>query len=186
MGENRHEELQQLRATAREYLESPLSIPSAPDLRPCGSLLRLWVYPSFGDEVAWHIIRRGRTQPHLTVRRVWWRQQADAERLLDPLRGLREGFHTTPAIEVRDRVLDAGAFERCADRLSEISVPLAIVSRGVSLDGTTFGIELPEARALFEWWDAYAREWEPLIKWAGETRQWLEEVCGCGPSAEAR
>jgi hypothetical protein len=179
--ESRHEELRQLRATAREYLEAPLSIPSAADLQPCSTLLRLWVYPSFGDEVAWHVIKRGRVKPHLSVRRVCWRQQADAERLLDPLRGLREGFHVAPTVEVRDRFLDVRAFKRCADRLKEINIPLAVAREGISLDGTTFGVELPEARALFEWRDVYAREWEPLVEWAAEVRDWLEEVCGCAP-----
>ena len=181
MTERRDEDLQQLSAAARVCLETPLSIPSAPSLETCGPLLRLWAYPSFSDHVAWHVFRRRRDSP--MVRRVCWGRQADADRLLDPLRGLREGFHATPTVEIRDRPLDAAALERHLARLKEISIPVGAGRGAIMIDGTKFGIELTNGGVLIEWCDAYAPGWEPLVAWAAKTRQWLDEVCG---AVEAR
>ena len=177
--ENRQIELTQVRELAQNYLENARSIPSAPNLETYLLVLRLWVYPSFDDQLAWHVFRRvrpGGDSP--VVRRVKWDQKADWHRLAgDPLLGLRAGFHATPTIEVRDRPLDEAVLHGYLERLKAISIPVGSGKGTIGIDGTTSGVEVLPGRVLVEWWSAYAPEWEGLVSWAAEVREWLNGVC---------
>ena len=177
--ENRQKELTRVRELAHNYLENARSIPSAPKLETYRLVLRLWVNPSFEDQLAWHVFRRVKPGGAASVvRRVRWDQEADWRRLAgDPLLGLRAGFHATPTVEVRDRPLDEAVLNGYMERLKAISITVGAGRGTIGIDGTTSGVEIFPGRVLVEWWSAYAPEWEGLVSWAAEVREWLDGVC---------
>lgn len=177
--ENRQTELTQVRELAQIYLENPYSIPSAPKLEMCQPMLRLWVYPSFEDHLAWHVFRCVKSRKDSAiVRRVKWDQEADWRRLAgDPLLGLRTGFHATPTIEVRDRRLDGAVLNGYLEELKAITIAIGAGKGTIGIDGTTSGVEVFPGRVLVEWWSAYPPEWEGLVSWASVMREWLDGVC---------
>ena len=177
--ENRQQELAHIRGLAQKYLEDARSIPSAPKLEMYRLVLRLWSYPSFEDQLAWHVFRR--VSPggsSSVVRRVKWDQKADWQRLAgDPLLGLKAGFHATPTVEVRDRPLDEAMLNGFTERLQAVSIPVGAGKGAFGVDGTTSGVEVLPGRVLVEWWGDYPPDWEGLVSWASEVREWLDDVC---------
>jgi hypothetical protein len=158
---------------ADSYLHGTAPIPSADPLRRYRFAFRLWRDPSFGLPRSWSVFH---DDTAWLVRRMTWDRPSDYARIIaDPLRGLREGFHPQPTIEVRDRPLapDAVAAHLSAGRA--ISIPVVSVPHGITiLDGETRGYEDDRVRLA---WSAVPEPWKALDAWVRETMAWLEQAC---------
>lgn len=137
------------------------------------------MYPAFAEHVAWHVFRQGVPgNEAFLVRRVTWDQHGDADRLLDnPMQGLKDGFHSSPTIESRDRPIETGIVIEHLDRLGQLSIPIGAIDGTVRLDGTAFSLERLAGRVLFEWRDSHPPEWHALVAWFEDFRMWLDDAC---------
>ena len=186
--EIRPDEFRELYSTAERYLTQPHTIPKAQSLDSWHLELRLWHFPSFTEHRSWGIYQhreRGVRRARTLVRQVTWDYAADSKRLLDPLTGLEQGFHTNPTIEVRDRSLDTASFESRFTVLTTIAFP-AFAARGIGIDGETFGIAYPRPGASVEWWCDGPESWQPLTRWAAEVISWLTEITAAPPRPEQK
>lgn len=173
--EQREPEFRALEKLAMGYLRSPQSIPKADDIVGWRFCLRLWHYPSFCEYRAWGLFQlheRGNRQVRSLVRQVTWDQQSDAKRLFQPIIGLEQGFHCQPTMEVRDRPIDTDELSVRLDELNGISFP-AFATRGIGIDGETYGIEYPNHGASVEWWCEGPDSWSGLTSLASSVRNWL-------------
>jgi hypothetical protein len=176
--EQRESEFRKLETLATRYLRFPHSIPKADDIRRWRFCLRLWHSPSFAESRAWGLYQqqdRGSLQIRSMVRQVTWDRPSDADRLFMPLIGLEEGFHSCPTIEVRDRPISTTELESRLNELTGIAFP-AFATRGIGIDGETFGIEYPDYGASVQWWCEGPESWSDLASWASEVRDWLFSV----------
>jgi hypothetical protein len=173
--EQREEEFRELERVAMQYLIAPHSLPKAEDIGRWIFRLRLWHYPSFSECVAWGLYQRherGSRQVRSLVRQVTWSRPSDVERFMMPLKGLEQGFHTQPTIEVRDRPLDSADLDARIEELGSITFP-PFAARGVGIDGETFGVAYPNHGASVEWWCEGPESWSDLTLWASRMRNWL-------------
>lgn len=184
--EQRDSEFYQLERLAMGYLTTPHTIPKADDLEKWRFCLRLWHYPSFSESRAWALYQRhegGSRQVRSLVRQVTWDQPRDSSRLLNPLKGLEEGFHSLPTIEVRDRPVDSAELESRFEELTGISFP-AFASSGIGIDGEIFGIDRRDRGSIVEWWCDGPDSWSELTSWATRMRDWLISVTSLDPDLE--
>lgn len=180
--EQRQSEFRELERLAMGYLEAPHSVPKADDLGKWRFCLRLWHFPSFVENRAWGLYQyheRGSRQVRSLVRQVTWDRPADSKRFFEPLVGLGQGFHVQPTIEVRDRPLAAEELEERLGELENISFPV-FASRGIGIDGETFGIARPGHAESVQWWCDGPESWSGLTTWASSMRGWLASVTAAG------
>lgn len=182
--EKRQPEFRELETVAKRYLDQPTTIPGAPALDGWSQQLRLWHFPAFLAQRVWAVFQRRRPGDHTPdtmVRQITWERPADADRLLNPLQGLRRGFHKDPTVEVRDRLVDTVEFESRRALLHTISVS-AFTPAAVGLDGEFFGIELLGGDTVsVEWWCEGPESWRELAAWSAEVRAWLANVASAQP-----
>lgn len=152
-----------------------------PRLRRAEALLRTWHYPSFDAYRAWMLWReRGATDSVLHVRRVTWDRPGEVLRFVHPDGREEIRFGTEPRLLVADAVVDAArwrALEEAAGKL--LLPPLAFPKRQMAgLDGETFGVEQDffHRRMRFEWWSRAPEDWEPLVAWVAQVRDFFEET----------
>jgi len=185
--ENRGHEFLEVERLAVSYMKHPHEMPKAQSLAAWKPIVLLWDFPSFRPYRSWGIFQRRerRASKDLSlVRQITWDRGADAERLSNPLTGLREGFHVQPTLEVRDRPLDTARLERFLDELRSISFP-AFCAQGFGIDGDIFGVAYPQLSLSVEWWCEGPASWEALTHWAYTMREWLSEVTAAPPSEYA-
>ena len=170
--EQRSDEFQELEAVAKRYLRHSESIPSAESLADCEPQLRLWHYTALEAWTSWLVVRDRKTES-LRLRQVTWDRSTDQARFLgDPATGLREGFHTSPSIEVRDRDLPREDFHDRMAKLRTMSFIIGSEDSGVGLHGETFGLQI----GLFmndlriSWWDDGPDAWREVTVWTDETK----------------
>ncbi len=178
--EQRPKEMQETEERARGYLRDATAIPSAPSLTGYSLQFRLWHYPAFHVYQSWSVFElRRRSEPvSLVVRQITWDRPHDCQRLrADPLLGLREGFHTHPKIELRDRPLDASELATRLVAAQAISVPIVGRHSGLCLDGAMFGYEGRDGSSRLEWCCDGPDEWREFTVWAREMMTWLHETC---------
>lgn len=168
------QEFCELDKKARSYLRGTAPIPSA-ELPPrLTLLLRIWHYPSREVYRSWSVFQDRARSNELPLRQVTWDRPADYERLTVPLIGLKQGFHTDPKTEVRDRRIDRAPFEQYLKRGRALRIPVLQGGDEFLLDGERFGIEDPCRLTL---------EWQPLdsaseiTAYAKELIDWLANAC---------
>ena len=91
--------------------------------------------------------------------------------------GLRDGFHTHPKIELRDRTLDASMLETRLNAGRQIPVSMVRCDQVIFLDGESLGYEERNGSTRLEWHGNGPTEWREFIHWAREMMTWLQEVC---------
>jgi hypothetical protein len=181
--EQRESEFRELETVATRYLRFPHSIPKAEDIGRWRFCLRLWHYPSFSESRAWGLYQhheRGSRQIRSMVRQVTWDRPSDADRLCSPLIGVEKGFHSCPTIEVRDRPISTTELDGHLNELTGIAFP-AFATRGIGIDGETFGIEYPDYGSSVQWWCEGPNSWSSLTSWASALRDWLCSVAAAEP-----
>lgn len=175
-------------AAALQYLTRPDTLPKAQSLKGWFPQLYLWHFPSFDAHQSWAIYQRrerGSRVSRSLLRQTTWDYLADSKRFLEPLTGLEKGLHPQPTIEVRDRPLDTATFEERLSLLQKISFP-PFESRGIGIDGESFGIRFPRPGAQVEWWCAGPDSWQTLTQWAKDTRSWLIAIAAAPPEKEPK
>ena len=176
--EKRYEEFEKTAETAMSYLRGTAPIPSADSLRERRLVFRLWHSPSFSLHRSWSVFKLQRQPPsedEWLVRQVTWDRPRDYSRLSDPLHGLREGFHSSPAIEVRDRSLDPATITSRISVGRSIAISVVAVPHSIGTDGETFGYE--DGYIQLQWWTVFPAQWSEFAKWAGDMMGWLHETC---------
>ncbi len=180
MIEDRENEWQNLQAKALQMLENPHLLPKDTILKFYQPILRLWIYPSFEPYKIWIFYEPDfRTiQPeNLIVSQVVWDRNDDGQRLNNPLKGLKEGFHTEPTFEIKSIEITKETFNRIFNELQQIQFPaFANYRKSVGIDGVSYGIETFDFthRTSISWWSAYPKEWQNLIDWFEKTTEFLE------------
>ena len=181
--EQRELEFQKLESLATAYLRFPHTIPKADDIGRWRFCLRLWHSPSFSESRAWGLYQaheHGSRQIRSLVRQVTWDRLSDADRLFRPLIGLERGFDSCPTIEVRDRPISTTELDLRINELAGIAFP-AFATRGIGIDGETFGIEFPHHGSRVQWWCEGPESWSDLTSWAVAVRDWLCSVATAEP-----
>jgi hypothetical protein len=184
--ENRYDEFRELEHTARGYLLRPDTIPSAPSLDAWFLQFQLWHFPSFTEHRSWAVYQRrerGSRLEHTMLRQTTWDYATDSRRLIDPLLGVSQGFHTSPTIEIRDRPISPEAFDSRIARLRDISFP-AFYGRPGGIDGEFFGMAFPPPASVVWWWCDGPASWRTLIDWAAEMRHWLTSIAELPPQSQ--
>src|SRR5215813_10975640 len=124
MGEKRQAELNELRRRAMILLKGADGIEPRDPIRGLLPELRLWHYPAFSAHKSWTIFKPRSQNSQIVVREVTWDFLADSARLLDPLVGLKQGFHTNPTIVVRDGKLPDYEFSSLIVQGRRLNIPL--------------------------------------------------------------
>jgi hypothetical protein len=147
-------------------------------------LLRLWEYKCLGQYRSWIVFNSRHSGPSILApfaREVIWDRPADSRRLrVDPLEGLRKGFHSTPSIEVRDQILSESELALHLEQCPNFPVTMTMWGRGIVLDGTWFGFRTfgQLARVELSWCSNGPSEWRNFIAWASELRAFLVSSLG--------
>jgi hypothetical protein len=95
MIEKREKEWHELEAKAEKLLNNPFLLPKEAILKFYKPILRLWIYPSFESYIVWIFNEPDfrMIQPkNLIIRQIIWDRNADAQRLNNPLEGLKKGL----------------------------------------------------------------------------------------------
>lgn len=166
-------EIAHLREVAAGYLSGPRTIPGAASRRRWRCALLLWEYPAFDVHRSWAVYTR---QDEASVRQVTWDQLGDLERFSNPIKGVREGIHAGPSIEVRDRRLELPRLSAALEELGSIVLPPFQPRDSIIIDGVSFGVALPGTGARLAWQANGPASWSALTAWAHETRVWLSTV----------
>ncbi len=180
MIEKREKEWQELETKAFQMLENPSFLSKDTILKFCQPILRLWIYPSFEPHKMWIFYEPDfRTiQPKtLIVRQVVWDRNDDGQRLNDPLKGLKEGFHTEPTFEIKSIEITKENFNKMFDELQNIQFPaFANYKKSIGIDGVRCGIETYDFthHTNIYWWSVYPKEWQNLVNWFNEAKHFLE------------
>ena len=183
-GENRPEELEELRSHAFQALEHPERLEPREAVEQLRPLLRLWRYPSltFSDHQSWTIFTPPRNQPDeqmALVRQVTWESPHDLSRFAHPLEWLKQGHRAPPSLSVCDAEIAYSLLSPLLDDLARISVPVAGVKPLWGLDGERFGFEYRAASsflcAQLEWWCDGPKEWRAFIDCVARLRALLQK-----------
>lgn len=177
--EQRQDEWLACMAAAEGELTSPVGEPRAEggSRQRVSEDLRLWRWPSFEPWETWVFVNRydGRTGESRTiVRRLRWRNDLDGSRLQSPMEGLKLGFHATPTIEVEETELDRGDWARPRRELEGVGLATLALSKVVAIDGTRFGVSIPNRLRLE--WTSTPDGWEHLVRWVDSTQAWLDSL----------
>ena len=177
--EQRLPEMQETEKRAHRYLRDATTTPSAPPLTDHWLRFRFWHYPAFDAYRSWSVFElQRRADPSFVVRQVTWDRMHDCQRLrVNPLLGSREGFHTDPKLEVRDRSLRASELAERLAAAQPISVPIVGRYEGICIDGTTLGFGERDGSPRLEWCCDGPTEWQKFTTWAKEMMRWLHETC---------
>ncbi|MBY0525493.1 MAG: hypothetical protein K2R98_18955 [Gemmataceae bacterium] len=165
----------ELESRAQRVLEHPKDLEPREPIRRYGSFLRLWRFPAVGVQTTWTILLPGKKAlPNSVpmVREVAWDQEADRNRIFDPV-AVRSS--SQPTIRLRDAAL---ASDLLTSRLAiggDLAVPLLGISCPIGVDGEFFGLETYEVSPFVrtQWWCDGPVEWRHLIDWVGELRSFL-------------
>ena len=123
MIEKREDEWQELETKAERMLENPWLLPRDAILKFYRPILRLWIYPSFSPYKVWIFCKpdfRKINPMTFIIREVTWDRNADAQRLNNPLEGLKKGFHTEPEIELKSIEIEKEMFDKIFSELKQI------------------------------------------------------------------
>jgi hypothetical protein len=180
MIEKRQKEWYELEAKAEKLLNDPRLLPKEAILKFYEPVLRLWIYPSFEPYKIWVFsepnVKTIRPDKLKVIRAIWQRGE-DYQRLNDPIRGLKEGFHTEPKLEVQSIDLTKELFDMIFSKLQQIQFSVfANYRKSVGVDGVRYGIETFNSthRTNISWWSVYPEEWQSLIDWFEQTTDFLE------------
>jgi hypothetical protein len=152
-------------------------------------VLRFWYCPAFGIQTSWTICveanspSRWQSKSSMHAREVTWDRQCDMGRFADPLQAIREGFHATPTIYVRDAAISASQVTDWLQEVSQIGVPVLGIEGPWGLDGAISGIETfdPFLRIHLEWWGDGPEAWRALMQAVGRMHK---QVLDCLDGAE--
>ncbi len=183
-GENRPEELEELRSRAFQALEHPEQLEPREAVEQLRPLLRLWRYPSltFADHRSWTIFTTPRNHPGermVLVREVTWDSPHDLSRFANPLEWLKQGHRAPPSLRVRDVKLAYSLLSPLLDDLAQLPVPVAGVKPLWGLDGERFGFEYSDSsflRARLEWWCDGPAEWKAFTDSVARLRVLLRRL----------
>lgn len=180
MIEKREKEWHDLAARAEKMLNNPKLLRTEAILKFYQPILRLWIYPSFEPYEVWTFCEPNfaTIRPtNLKVINAVWDQNEDYRRLSDPLKGLKEGFHVEPQIDVRSIEITKKTFDEIFFELQKIQFPaFANYRKSVGIDGIRYGVETFDFthRTKISWWSVYPEEWQSLIDWFEKTTKFLE------------
>lgn len=169
--EQRQKEWREHETQATYLLEHPHLLPEQKGLGKFQLALRLWHYPAFEPYTVW-LVYRGE---NCLLREVIWDRQTDANRILDPLEGLKYGFQTIPSFRIRSVELVGEEIDRRLSDLKRISLPVFIQSNTIGLDGETFGITIGNGflNAQVSWWCKGPQEWHEATAWFQQTTEYF-------------
>jgi hypothetical protein len=175
MKENRPDELATLQNRAQWALEHPDLLEPSAQLQDMHERLRLWHDPAFGNPTTWAVFesregasssRSRHPSPQLVVREVTWDRRHDLGRFVDPLQGVREGFHAPPTILVQDGAIARELIDAWLQEIRQVSIPVLGVTPARGLDGESWGIEIDQPFLLvrLRWWEDGPTEWAPFTQ----------------------
>jgi hypothetical protein len=179
MIEKRDKERAELEQKALQILENPGLLPKDETTGQFIPTLHLWISPSFTPEIHWVFYKPRlnlNPQPKPRIRQLIWKRQDDLRRLFDPLVGLKEGFHTEPTFEIKTVEIAPEKFKEIHDELARIHFPAFVKDEILGLDGVHFGVQTLGFyhSARVSWWSSYPKEWQELVVWYEEMREFLE------------
>lgn len=166
--EQRQREWDKLEMQAMFLLEHPHLLPEQKGLGKFHLALRLWHYPAFEPYTIWLVYRGVRDEKSYLLREVVWDRSDEAERMLNPLEGLKRGFHTTPTFRIRTVELVKDEVDSRLTGLQHISLPVFTKRKYfVIADGDIFGIAVSGLflNAQISWWCDGQEEWQEVIAW---------------------
>ena len=178
--ENRRDEFDELRSRAIQRLENPSLLPNSDNLKHFRPVLRLWNYPAFGNDTAWVFYKplpQVNSQAPALIKKAVWNKKADQERFLQPMTGLKEGFHLTPTFDTASAEIDRPILSGLCESLSKIVIPPFVEDERIGVDGEHFGIETLGAfhSAKISWWSTFPEEWKEINQWFEITVKFAEE-----------
>lgn len=175
MVEQRHAEFRLLEEKAHHALEYVATPKSAPPFW----VLQLCAYPAFGDAHSYTIFAE-KDYARPLLRHTHWKRVYDRQRFLDPMMGLREGWHTEPTLAVNDVTLAEPPFAALMKKGQQIHIPLIGVETEFGLDGEHFSLQMPNFWGGFRlnWWGDGPPEWRELTAWVHELEAFLSQAVG--------
>jgi len=100
----------------------------------------------------------------------------DSIRFHDPIKGVAHGFSISPTVDLRQAELLSNQVESTTANLEKIQVPL-MIDESIGIDGESFGFETFGFAAIrLTWWSITSDDWQPVVEWAKETREFLSEA----------
>ena len=156
-------------------LENPDRLPEQKGLSRFHVELRLWHYPSFEPYVAW-LLYRHRTEKSCLLREVVWDKPDEANRMLNPLEGIKRGFIIKPRFRIRDVEIDKEEIDHRLGELQRIEMPVFIENSAFGLDGESSGIARGNGflDTRISWWCEGPPEWKTVTSWFYHTKTYLE------------
>lgn len=146
------------------------------DLREAGlPILHVYCLPSFINAKGWTIYQSGYGKnATFTLHMVLWRQPEDGKRIHEATKPGNEPASPEPTIEVFSITLGASWLNQQRQKLEKIRLPL-LTERESGLDGTSYGISVPDRFAV-EWWNNGPTEWHELITWTKECMLFFDQL----------
>ena len=165
-------------AELSELAEKQLQFPEV-HLPHHKKLFRIWRYPSFEPYVSWIVFapleRYAKSDSPMVVE-VRWNRPFDSIRFHDPIKGVAHGFSISPTVDLRQAELLSNQVESTTANLEKIQVPL-MIDESIGIDGESFGFETFGFAAIrLTWWSITSDDWQPVVEWAKETREFLSEA----------
>ncbi|HEX2906091.1 MAG TPA: hypothetical protein VHO69_04480 [Phototrophicaceae bacterium] len=176
MVEQRHAEFRILEEKAHHALEYVATPKSAPPFW----VLQFCAYPAFGDAHSYTIFAE-KDYARPLLRHTHWKRVYDRQRFLDPMMGLREGWHTEPTLAVSEVALAEPSFAALMQKRQQIQIPSNdIETYGITIDGWRFSLQMSNFKAGFRlnWWGDGPPEWQELTGWARELEVFLSQAVG--------
>ena len=171
--EKREEEFAELENRAKWILENPEALQESRNRKSRRKVISLWHHPAFGLYRLW--VLYDNIEPEelegFCLLTVTWDRPFDVQRLrIDPMKGLKEGFHTGPTISSSETTLPKNKVNELLNKLRKLSIPAFVKNDSLGLDGEIYGIEVASvvASAKVSWWCEGPDEWRDLAQVATE------------------
>ena len=163
-------ELQTKALHALEHVDAPVSF------RRSYVALQLWEYPAFAKYISWTIFTD--KDGNMVLKQMIWDRPDDTERFMDPIVGLKKGWHIEPTLTNSETSLDQSEIVRRITIANTIAIPLVGIKSTVRLDAVTYGLQIPASYNSFrlQWWCNGPEEWRELTTWAADMRTYLLEA----------
>lgn len=173
--EHIEKEWSELEEKAMYLLSHPHLLPEQKGLGKFHLALRLWHYPAFEKYTVWLVYRGVKDDTSCLLREVVWDMQDEAERMLNPLEGLKRGFHIEPTFRTRTIEIKREETDNRLAELQSLSLPAFIHSDRIGLDGESFGIAVGTGflNAQVSWWCDGPEEWQQVITWFNQMKAYL-------------
>ncbi len=135
-------------------------------------ILSIITQPSFEDWLGLHVLANKNTS-EAVVRLVRWKHIFDAQRFMDPYKGLQFGWRTIPTLERKTVQIDFHTILKHLEFIYKVEIPESLANNAV-LDGTRWTVRLPELigeKVLT--WVGIPQGFQPIDGWTKEIYEYL-------------